>query len=155
MKTIYSIVVLATAGLWSFGLAADTRDVSNTTYMVTYRDGEQITTPNGNEIAVGGQSHGSVQDEVTGESMSQWCTGESWQVEGGLMGAGYCTLVADDGDALWVSYVLHGADPGTWTVMGGTGQYAGASGSGTTTVVSQRGDGEAWTSKSTGKLTTK
>ena len=155
MKKFKPVLLLVATSLWSLSLAADTREVSNTSYNVNVEDGEEITAPDGSQINIRAGSHGSVQDEVTGESFSQWCTGELAQQEGGPMGAGYCTLIADNGNVLWVSYVLHGAEPSTWTVMGGTGQYEGASGSGTTTVVSQRGDGQAWTSKSTGTLTTK
>ncbi len=155
MKTFKTVLLLVASSLWSLSLAADTREVSNIIYNVNVDDGEEITTPAGDQLTVGVGSHGSVQDEVTGESFSQWCTGQLAPVEGGLMGAGYCTLIADSGDVLWVSYVLHGAEPTTWTTMGGTGQYAGASGSGTTVVVSQRADGQAWTSKATGTLTTK
>jgi hypothetical protein len=155
MKIFRTVLLLVATSLWSLSLAADTREVSNTSYNVNVEDGEQITTPAGNQLTIGAGNHGSVQDEVTGESFSRWCTGESSQGEGGQMGAGYCTLIADNGNVIWVSYVLHGAEPSTWTVMGGTGQYEGASGSGTTMVVSQRADGQAWTSKDTGTLTTK
>ncbi len=154
MPIKYLIPLLAVSLLCSSGLAADTRKVSNTSYNVVIDEGEEITTPAGAKVSINVGMHGSVQDEVTGQSLSQWCTGEEAAVEGGSIGAGYCTLIADNGDVLWVSYVLHGAEPSTWTVMGGTGQYAGATGSGTTTAVSQRGDGQAWTTKSTGTLTT-
>lgn len=155
MKRLRTVLLLVATSLWSLSLAADTREVSNTSYNVNVNDGEEITTPAGNQLTLGAVSHGSVQDEVTGESFSRWCRGESGEVEGGPTGAGYCTLIADNGNVLWVSYVLHGDEPSTWTVMGGTGQYEGASGSGTTMVVSQRADGQAWTSKDTGTLTTK
>lgn len=71
-------------------------------------------------------------------------------------GAGYCTIIPDNGDMLYVSFVLGAADqPATWTVMGGKGGYEGGTGGGTTATVSRRGDGRAWTRKSTGTITTR
>ncbi len=94
----------------------------------------------------------------TGETASQWCTGEQFPDEKGapMYGAGYCTIFYNNGDILWVSFKGNGANkPGEWAVIGGTGRYEGASGGGKTEMVSQRSDGYAWTSKSTGTLTTK
>ena len=64
-------------------------------------------------------------------------------------------MIGDNGDMLYISYMMDGAtQTGKWTVMGGSGAYAGATGSGTTSVVSRRGDGMAWTSNAEGSLTT-
>ena len=151
MKTLSKLGVLFFSVLYMLSVAADTREVSNTAYFVTMDDGNEITVPNGGQITVGIRTHANVVDEVTGEDFSQWCVGEA----GADTGAGYCTLVADNGDALWVSYVFTSAGSSNWTIMGGTGQYVGATGSGTASNVSQRGDGRAWTSKAVGTLTTK
>ena len=105
-----------------------------------------------------GQWHGSAVDDKTGETTSQWCNGEQYRDAKGtpMYGAGYCTIFNDNGDILWVSFMNSGeGKPGTWAVIGGTGQYQGATGSGTTEQVSRRSDGYAWTSKSKGTLTTK
>ena len=152
MNTQSKLGLLFFSVLYVLGVAADTREVSNIAYFVTIDDGNEITVPNGGQVTVGIRSHANVVDKVTGEDFSQWCVGEA----GTDTGAGYCTLVADNGDALWVSYVfMPGEEGSSWTIMGGTGQYAGATGSGTTSNVSERGDGRAWTSKSVGTLTTK
>jgi hypothetical protein len=42
-----------------------------------------------------------------------------------------------------------------WTVFGGTGRFAGATGSGTTKDISNRGDGVAWTNETKGTIKTK
>jgi len=58
-------------------------------------------------------------------------------------------------DVSWYSYVTSGTDHVSWSVMGGTGKYAGATGGGTGTVVSRRSDGVSWTVQSKGTLITK
>jgi len=117
-----------------------------------------IDLPNGKKIRVGFRSHATIVDQSTKEESSQWCTGEAQLNAAGeeTIQAGYCGLVADNGDTLWLSFFVPSprAD-GTWTVIGGTGRYDGASGGGTSTVASQRGDGYAWTLKSSGTLATK
>ena len=66
-------------------------------------------------------------------------------------------IFADNGDVLWVSFVNRGpGSTGNWTVMGGTGEYEGATGGGTSTPpISTRGDGLGWTNTSTGTIVTK
>ncbi|MEJ2089715.1 MAG: hypothetical protein P8Y69_14825 [Gammaproteobacteria bacterium] len=142
------LIVLTVAG--AAVATADTRDVDSTGYAVTTNMGEEITTPEGNKVTIGTVSHASLVDHVTNEEFSQWCTGSS----GEFGNVGYCTVIADNGDVLWVSY-LNTEEGGNWSVIGGTGQYAGATGGGTTTDQSGRGDGQAWTFVSKGKLTTK
>lgn len=138
---------------------AETQDVSTTNYGVVVESGDIIETPAGTRVAVGELVHLSIVNEGTEEQQSQWCRGES-ELDGpsAVSGraAGYCTIIADNGDVLWVSYFSPGnGQPTLWNVMGGTGEYEGATGSGTTQLTSERGDGEAWTSQSTGTLTTK
>jgi hypothetical protein len=56
---------------------------------------------------------------------------------------------------IYYSYMLgEEGEPVTWTVMGGSGAFEGATGSGTSTTTSRRGDGQAWTSQSKGSITT-
>ncbi len=136
--------------LFAFGAAAETRDVKTTAYAVTTEQGTPITTQQGTQVVLGLQSHAYLVDHVTGEHFSQWCTGQASE----LGQVGHCTVIADNGDVLWISYINQG-ETGTWTVIGGTGQYMGATGGGTNAGGSQRGDGQAWTFESEGKLTTK
>lgn len=146
-------VLLAAAG----GMA-DTRQVSSTAYSVSLAPGERITLPNGRVVLIGMRSHASLVDDKTGEISSQWCTANGYPGSDGELTAiaGFCSVVADDGDETWISFVGGAAgQPLSWTVMGGTGRYAGATGGGTSRETSNRGDGFAWTSKGSGTVTTK
>lgn len=155
MKQCTRTCALALAGVLSLGAQAATQDVSSTVHAVVVDDGEAITTPDGGEVNIRTVSHGTIVNDTTGEILSQWCFGEESPTDEGPVGAGYCTIIADNGDVLWISYLLQGGEPSIWRAMGGTGQYQGATGEGTTTFVSERGDGEAWSSHSTGTLTTR
>ncbi len=53
---------------------------------------------------------------------------------------GVCVAVDKDGDAWWLSYVNKGEDR-KWTVVSGTGKYAGMTGSGTTKLLAITPDG--------------
>ena len=71
-------------------------------------------------------------------------------------GAGFCTIIDQAGDAMWV-WFSNNADGqgGTWGVIGGTGAYAGASGGGTSGApTSMSPDGRSWINTSTGTITT-
>ena len=135
---------------------AETQKVNSTAHWVQMNPGNPVEMPNGAKGTAGMQAHATVVS-ADGELMSQWCTAQQGVgPDGQARGAGYCTIIADNGDILWVSFVNRGPDqPGTWTVMGGTGEYDGATGGGTPTQVSARGDGRAWTNKSTGTIVTK
>jgi hypothetical protein len=141
-----------------FSPAATTQQISSTGYAVNFGSGERITLPNGKVVLVGMRSHASLVNDETGELSSQWCTANGYPDASGELTAiaGFCSVTADNGDELWLSFVGGAEDqPSSWTVMGGTGQYAGATGSGTSRNASNRGDGYAWAMKSTGTLTTK
>ncbi|MDP5052394.1 MAG: hypothetical protein NWP69_01275 [Congregibacter sp.] len=130
-------------------------DVSSTTYWVIVDPGQPVEMPNGAKGMATMRVHGtSVRSD--GVVSSQWCTGhQGVSATGAAGGAGYCTLIADNGDMLYISFMTSGADgKGMWSVMGGTGGYAGATGGGTTANVSERADGRAWTSSSKGTITT-
>jgi hypothetical protein len=53
---------------------------------------------------------------------------------------GVCIAVDKDGDAWWLSYTNKGEDR-KWTVVSGTGKYAGMTGSGTTKLLAITPDG--------------
>lgn len=147
-----------------FGLAAssaaiaDTQQLSVTGYTVVTKMPEKFTFPDGRTVLAGGENHATIVNDKTGEVTSQWCTGDQYPDASGNVTSivGRCTVVYDSGDAVWIAYVGGAMDqPGTWTVIGGTGKYAGATGGGTVRVASQRADGYAFTQKATGTLTTK
>jgi hypothetical protein len=155
-KTLIRAAALVASSVAVFAYA-ETEQVSSTSYWVQTDPGQPVEMPSGAKGRTVMRSHATVV-QADGEVSSQWCTGHQGVDAGGQAGgAGYCTIVSDNGDMLYVSYVLgNGEDqPATWTVMGGTGAYAGATGGGTTSTVSQRGDGRAWTSSSQGTITTK
>lgn len=154
-----SLIAVGAAALLGASATAisETREVDSVSHFVVTQDGDPYETPAGEEGVYGEIMH-ATQIEADGRTSSQWCVGEvSLSGDNGGVGmAGYCTIIHDNGDALFTSYIgPGGGQPSQWTVMGGTGEFAGATGSGTSTTVSQRGDGEAWTVKHTGTLTTK
>lgn len=141
----------------SITVLAETQQVNSVSHFVVTDPGDPYESPTG-EKGVYGEIMHATQIEADGRLSSQWCTGEvSLSGDNGGVGmAGYCTIIFDNGDVLFTAYIGPGGDePSRWMVMGGTGEYAGATGSGTSTTVSQRGDGESWTVKHTGTLTTR
>jgi hypothetical protein len=142
----------------ALGAHAATEQLSITGYNVVTKLGEKVTLPNGSVINVGVEGHASLVNDKTGEQTSQYCSYDEWVDGKGsvVSSTGHCAVFYDSGDALWIG--LAGAAPDqplTWTVLGGTGKYAGASGGGTSKLVSTRGDGYAGAYKATGTLTTK
>lgn len=156
MRTASSLSLLVGFVCLTLNAFGETRDVSSTAYWVVVEEPESVELPGDRTVTVNGQTHANVVRQ-DGETLSQWCTGEQWLGNDSqpMRGAGYCTILDDEGNVLWVSYVNPGpGQPSKWTVMGGTGEYEGATGGGTTQTVSQRSDGYAWTSKSTGTIVT-
>jgi hypothetical protein len=140
--------------------AADTQQTSSTGYFTGLDQGEVIQQPDGSKVRVGMRSHANLVAEsgpLKGQTASQWCDGMALLDGAGAatVNVGYCTLVYDNGDRLWVSYLNKPGQAGQWTVIGGTGRFEGATGSGSGEMVSQRGDGMSWTNQSKGTITTK
>lgn len=126
-------------------------------HAVSVEQGELITTPNGSQARVGNLSHAAIVNDETGEESVQWCRGNSTLDEAGaaVTNVGFGTVVFDNGDLLWISFIGNAQQgKNSFTVIGGTGEYEGATGGGTNQTVSQRGDGRSWTSKAEGKITT-
>jgi hypothetical protein len=75
---------------------------------------------------------------------SHVCEGSFVQGEDGSLtaGAGYCVQSDAEGDVWWISWRGLPGDT-EWTVIGGTGKFEGASGSGMTTAVSENPDGSS------------
>jgi hypothetical protein len=139
------------------GAFAETQQLNLTGYAVVTKMPEEIALPNGKKVMANGQNHASIVNDKTGEVTSQWCTAEAYPDAAGATTnqAGYCTIFYDGGDILWISFTGASDQTGSWSVIGGMGKYAGATGSGTYKTVSQRSDGYAWTLKSTGTIVTK
>lgn len=147
--------ILSTA---PFAAHAATEQYSSTAYSVVTKLGERETLPNGAVIEVGQTSYTAIVNDNTGEQASQYCNGDAWLDSAGAPThmVAHCTIFYDNGDLAWVSYTGTTNDaPLTWTVLGGTGKYAGATGTGTSKRVSMRGDGYSGTYKATGTITTK
>jgi hypothetical protein len=140
------------------GAFAATEEVDVTIYGVETQRGEAVALPNGTKVTGGGQTHGTVVNRKTGEVTSQWCSAATFQDGAGNQTSqgGACTAFYDDGTLLHVSYLGAAPDAGnTWTVMGGTGRYAGATGGGSCKNDSMRSDGFAWTASCKGSIVTK
>jgi hypothetical protein len=83
-----------------------------------------------------------------GRTESHWCYGTNIRkIESDKPGfdfaAGYCTIFDEEGDAYWTWFEVDGLGSFVWTVMGGTGKYKGAKGSGVSTAESTMPDGTA------------
>lgn len=142
-------------GFFALNACADTEQIDSTSYQVVLEEPTPFTTPQGNTVLLGLRQHASVV-AADGGVISQYCTGMGMPAEdGGLAnGAGFCTAIQPNGDVLWVSYKINGGGAANWNVIGGTGEYEGATGGGTSQIVAQGGDGRSWTTKITGTITT-
>ena len=67
--------------------------------------------------------------------------------DGPVAGGGYCTIIGQNGDMLFVWF-----GGGRWGVINGTGDWAGATGGGMTEPVSQNPDGFAYVNRSKGEI---
>jgi hypothetical protein len=149
-------LTIASCCVAAFASAA-TEQFSETGHEVTTQPGDTITLANGNVLVTHSQSHASPVNDKTGEQTSEWCNFDSLLDARNVLVefVGYCTRVYDSGDIMWISIAGKSAEASEFTILGGTGRFAGATGSGTTRVVSARGDGRENTFKNVGTLTTK
>jgi hypothetical protein len=136
---------------------ASTEQFAETGHEVTTEVGDRIPLANGNVLVTHSQSHASPVNDNTGVQTSEWCNFDSLLDAKDVLVefVGYCTRVYDSGDLMWISIAGRSAEASEFTILGGTGRFAGATGSGTTRVVSVRGDGRENTFKNVGTLTTK
>jgi hypothetical protein len=155
MNKRFITILAAIFGLTALGAWADTEQIDATGYQVVLEEGTPYTTPQGNTVLLGGRTHIS-SVAADGEVSSQYCTGNAMPGEDGppVDGAGFCTVVQANGDVLWVWYKVEGGGSNSWGVIGGTGEYEGATGGGSSSIVSLGGDGRSWVSKITGSITT-
>ncbi len=136
---------------------AATEQFSETGHEVTTQPGDRITLANGNVLVTHSQSHASPVNDRTGEQTSEWCNFDSLLDAKDVLVefVGYCTRVYDNGDPMWISVTGKSAEASGFTILGGTGRFAGATGGGTTRVTSARVDGREDTFKNVGSLTTR
>ena len=77
-----------------------------------------------------------------GKTESHWCTGTNVMDDDKLsFGAGYCTVIDEDGDAYWTWFQVRRRGGFDWQVMGGTGKYKGSTGKGVSKGVKSLPDG--------------
>jgi len=140
-------------GFLAASAVADTQVVDSTQSAVIVREADTFENTGGVTVETGGITHITGID-ANGQANSQWCTG-SFASNGDnfLGGAGYCTIVSESGDFLWVWWRPTAPDANDWGVIGGTGQWQGATGGGTTQTTTQMPDG-TWISQSKGEITT-
>ena len=147
MTNLFRMAKAALAGLVLAGLAtaavAEEHAVSGT---VTY-----IITPLSTAPAANGgkfvQSHlkGVILSNDSSSALhlgAQDCSGTNLYDAKNMLveGAGSCSAVDADGDIWWIWYHNTSSER-RWTIIGGTGKYAGMTGSGTTTVLGASPDG--------------
>ena len=157
MKTHITVSLILVCIVIAPAASAQTEPLSTTNYFVVVDRGEEIQQPNGRKVIVGGRSHGNLVSD-NGETASIWCDFTNELDDAGVetVGFGHCRSIYDNGDSLWLAFVQKlPSGSATWTVLGGSGRYKGATGSGNTENVSGRSDGYAWTSKSKGTITIK
>ena len=135
-------------------VAAETIKIDAQVVAVEVEPDVTIEDTNGHTLQVGGLSHATIINS-NGDESSQWCRG-SWVNKGDEMigAAGFCTIVSAEGDYLWIWWRPTAPGENDWGVIGGTGRYAGATGSGSNVIVTQFPDGRAWIAKSTGTIRT-
>ncbi len=125
-----------------------TIDIDSTGHYVPLNDPEYVDLENDHEIYPGYRRHISAIDK-NGKSESHWCYGtnilESNLLVGDelVFGAGYCTILDEEGDAYWTWFEVGKSGTYSWKVMGGTGKYSGSSGSGIATGLNFHVDGTA------------
>ena len=155
MNKKYLIGLCTGIGFVAMGACADTQEVNSTLYGVIVEENQTFENDNDVTVQGGGLFHATVVN-ADGEHSSQWCRGTfASKGETPLGGAGYCTIVDAAGDFLWVWFRPTGPGMNDWGVIGGTGQYEGATGGGTTRQTAVLPDGQATVSVSTGTLTTR
>jgi hypothetical protein len=157
MQSHISVAVAAVAVLLGSCVQAETQSLKLTVDAVQIQQGELVTGANGSQSRVGSLSQASIVNDETGERSVQWCRGNALLDDAGMptVQVGFCTVVYDSGDLIWISYIGDApSGENSYTVIGGTGQYEGATGGGINRVVSQRADGRSWTSKAEGTITT-
>jgi hypothetical protein len=139
----------------SFAASAETQQVSSTIYAINIEEPktDKLGTT-GVDLSYGRLLNGHTVSS-TGELSSQWCQITGADKEGKTLGgAGFCTVIEENGDILWVWLRVTGDSTNDWGVIGGTGEYVGATGGGTTKLVKTMPDGTLMY-ESKGTITTK
>lgn len=96
-----------------------------------------------NEMYPGYRRHISVTNK-DGTAESHWCFGSNVMDDDDLeFGGGFCTALDEDGDVYWTWFEVARRGGFDWIVMGGTGKYKGATGSGASRASGSLPDGSA------------
>ncbi len=154
MKNLIRITLACCISLGAGAVIADTQTIDAMVYAVEISANQDIEAPNGHTVNAGGLTHGTIINS-NGDKSSQWCRGAT--VADGdafIGGAGFCSIVNDSGDYLWIWWRPSGPGTNDWGVIGGSGAWAGATGGGVNTITTQFPDGRAWISHSEGTITT-
>ena len=122
-------------------------EIDSTGFYVPMNEPEWVELGNSREAYPGYQRHITATGK-NGTTESHWCYGtnvgevseDDFDFE---FGAGYCTVVDEDGDAYWTWFEVDGQGAFTWKVMDGIGKYKGATGDGISTSTKVMPDGTA------------
>jgi hypothetical protein len=157
---LYRVLVGVLLCVLSNVAAGETVQYTETVYSRVTRPGDELTLSNGKKAIKGGESYAVVVNDQTGEVAIEWCNATAFLDPGpnAVAFIASCTAFYENGDALlmWGEAKTDGkGEPHTrFTIMGGTGRFAGATGEGTTERIRTLGDG-SWIGKATVSLTTK
>jgi hypothetical protein len=83
--------------------------------------------------------HGIIRDQSdrAEPDISQHCVGTTLTHAGQRIARGYCTFMYPDGDRAVIEVTRNGEGPGSWRFVDGTGKYAGVTGEGTYSFITQ------------------
>lgn len=122
---------------------SETMNIEATGHYVRINEPAFIELAGDHEMYPGYRRHISVAND-DGSAESHWCFGSNIMNDSDLeFGAGYCTAVDEDGDVYWTWFEVARRGGFNWQVMGGTGKYSGATGSGTSRATGSLPDGSA------------
>ncbi len=141
-KNLFTVLVCLAAPI----ALGETIVVESTGHYVPLNEPDWVDLGDGQEAYPGYQRHITA-IASDGKIESHWCNGTNivsrepeFEFE---FGAGYCTVLDEDGDAYWTWFEVDGLGAFEWKVMGGTGKYEGATGGGVSTAASSLPDGTA------------
>ena len=119
----------------------ETITIESTGHYVRLNDPDMIELENDDEAYHGYRRHITAIGK-NGKTESHWCIGTNLMDGDELdFGAGYCTILDEDGDAYWTWFQVRKRGGFDWQVMGGTGKYQGSTGSGVSKAVNSLPDG--------------
>ncbi len=144
---MWNLVLILVALFATSAACAQVVDVDSKGQYVPLNEIDWLDLGNGGEAYSGYRRHIAAIGK-DGRAESHWCYGTNIRkIESDQPGfefaAGYCTIFDEEGDAYWTWFQVDGLGSFVWTVMGGTGKYKEAKGSGVSTAESTMPDGTA------------